>query len=188
MVGQAQVIIGAEVDDRALRDADAASLRPQQDPLGLIQSCRPDLRKLLLDERFDLVVGHLWLKDDLTALPFRHQVEPFSELVQGQDVGDDGLDVETRLEESRETVPGLEEPPPGHAVHPDALEDDLVRHVKETCASGMPNSVTRPPFLTYRKHLWMALGLPDISSATSTPSPPVMREIWPVSSPVGLIV
>src|SRR6266581_2544399 len=56
MVGQAQVIIGAKVDDRPLRDADAAPLRAQQDALGLIQPRRPDLRELLLAERFDLVV------------------------------------------------------------------------------------------------------------------------------------
>ncbi len=43
---------------------------------------------------------------------------------------DDGPDVEARLEQPGETIPGLEEPPSGHAVNPDPLEDDLVRHVE----------------------------------------------------------
>src|SRR2546428_12550650 len=106
MVGQAQVIIGAKVDDRPLRDADAAPLRAQQDALGLIQPRRPDLRELLLDKRFDLVVRHLWPKDHFATLPFAYQAEPSGEFVKGRDGSDDRLVDGARLEEPGKTVPG----------------------------------------------------------------------------------
>ncbi len=49
VVGEAQIIIGAEIEDFALRDADLGPLRTEDLPLGFVEAGRTDLRKPLRD-------------------------------------------------------------------------------------------------------------------------------------------
>src|SRR5439155_26152423 len=188
VVGQAQVIIGPEVDDRPLRDADATPLRTQQDSLGLIQACGPDLRELLLDQRSDLVVGHQGFRTTLPHWPFATRSNPSANLSRGRTWVTTGLMLRPALKspERRYQVWKRRRPVTPYTRMP--LKMISLVMSKLTRASGIPNRETRPPFLTYRKHLWIAVGFPDISSATSTPSPPVTRVMRSASTLAALIV
>jgi hypothetical protein len=58
VIGQAQVIVGTEVQDVALRDADFGTLGTQQLPLGFIETFCADIGQLLVNNVFERGVCH----------------------------------------------------------------------------------------------------------------------------------
>src|SRR2546426_7865807 len=60
VIGKPKIIVGAEIDDSALRDRNLARLRTQQQPLALVQAGGPDVGKLPFNKRPDRLVGHIY--------------------------------------------------------------------------------------------------------------------------------
>src|SRR5688500_13959107 len=140
MIGQPEVVVGAEVQDTALGDENICVLRAQQLPLRFMEAFGADARQLLADDLFEGGVSHeltstyvslkqvscLRKEDDLSALARFDEIEPLGKIAHGERVSHDGLDVQSCLEEPGQPIPGPKEPPAGDPVYADALKDDVV--------------------------------------------------------------
>ena len=64
MVGEAEVVVGAEVDHVAAAGADVCALRPREDPLPLEQAARAELGQVVVEACGDRVVHDVQRRTD----------------------------------------------------------------------------------------------------------------------------
>src|SRR5688500_6009033 len=150
MIGQPEVVVGAEVQDTALGDENICVLRAQKLSLRFMEAFGADARQLLADDLFEGGVSHeltstyvsleqvscLRNEDDLCALACSDEIEPLGNLAVGARVRPDGLDVQSCREAPGQPIPGPNEPPAGDPVYADALKDDVVCKIAGNRAGG----------------------------------------------------
>ena len=58
MIREAEIVVGAEIEHRALRDPNIRTLWAQNAPLGFVQAFGPDVGELGIQNLFEGVIRH----------------------------------------------------------------------------------------------------------------------------------